>query len=52
MKSVAQPKRRPYVKDPDMCRTCRHGLNGCPAAKHMGKGVCACISYFPAMEQV
>ncbi len=51
MKKVGQ-KRRPYVTDPDLCRVCRHGINGCPAQHHLGKEVCACIGYIPAMEAV
>ena len=53
VKDVDKLKRRYYVSDPDACRMCRHGQNGCPGAEHLGKGkVIACLGYFPAMEQV
>ena len=53
VRPVDKLKRRYYVSDPDACRMCRHGQNGCPGAKHLGKGkVIACLGYFPAMEQV
>lgn len=53
VRPVDKLKRRYYVSDPDACRMCRHGQNGCSGAKHLGKGkVIACLGYFPAMEQV
>ena len=45
--------RRPYVTDPDLCRVCLHGINGCPSAEHLAAGnVCACIGYKPSMVRV
>ncbi len=53
VKPVDNPKRRSYVKDPDVCRTCRYGQNGFPCRNQLGKGkVVACIGYVPAMERV
>ena len=52
MKTNTAPRRYHYVKDPDMCRVCRHGINGCPTQKHLGVSVVACLGYMPAMQAV
>jgi NAD-dependent dihydropyrimidine dehydrogenase PreA subunit len=45
-------KRRPYVKDPAMCRLCRHATEfRCPMSLGSEK-VVACIGYFPYLKAV
>lgn len=49
---AAEKKRRPYVTNPDVCRTCLYGQQGCPVVAHLGKEVVACIGYKPAAVRI
>ena len=50
MKAVTR-HRRSYVKDPDVCRTCYYGQQGCRTVSHLGAAVLACIGYLPAARR-